>query len=106
MTTIRPLRDYVFFQFIDPTTSTRFGGKTRSGIEIPFQILEQAGKARWVQVTHVGPEVTTPEVKPGAYILLEAGKWSSGFVIDGERYWQTKEEWCACVDDQPHYTFD
>ena len=100
MKIIRPLRDYVFFQFLDPTTSTRFGGKTRAGIHIPFQVLEQAGKPRWVQVTHVGPEVKTEGVVPGAYVLVETGKWSSGFVVDGERYWQTKEEWCAATSEE------
>lgn len=102
---IKPLRDNVFFQFLDPTSNTRFGGKTRGGIELPTIIQEQTGVARWGQVTAIGPEVHTEEIKVGAYVLIEAGRWSSGFKAGDEKHWQTREEWCIAVSDQPNYNF-
>ena len=103
---VRPMRDYVFFQFVDPTGHKAFGGRTQSGIEIPIVLHEQAGVPRWGQVTAVGPEVKNKDdIAVGKYVLVDAGRWSSGFTIDDKKYWQTKEEWCSAVSDDPIYSF-
>lgn len=102
---VTPLKDKVFFKFLEPTSNTKFGGRTAGGIEIPFFHNEQAGKQRWVQITAVGPDVTTEGVVVGAYALIEAGRWSSAFKMDDGRHWQTKEEWVIALSDDPIYDF-
>jgi len=101
--TIEAVRNNVIFQFVEDVTSTRFVNSTASGIIISSQDGTQASIPRWGQVTHVGPEVI--DVSVGDFVLVEAGMWTSGFYLDGARYWKTDEDKVMGISDTPLTTY-
>lgn len=103
MTQIIAERKNVIFQFVEDTISNRFVNKAASGIIISAHDLNQAGVSRWAKVTHIGEEVD--EVAVGEYILLEAGKWTSGFYVDGVRFWKTDIDQVLATADEPQTTY-
>lgn len=103
MTQIITEHKNIIFQFNEDTISNRFINKTSSGIIISAADQNQSGVARWAKVTHIGPEVD--EVQVGDYILLEPGRWTSGFYVDDQRYWKTDIDQVLAVSDTPDSTY-
>jgi co-chaperonin GroES (HSP10) len=103
MTQIIAERNNVLFQFEEDTTSNRFVNATSSGILISAADQNQSGVARWAKVTHIGEQVE--DVKVGEYILLEPGRWTSGFYVDGQRYWKTDVDQILATSDEPYSTY-
>ena len=93
----------VIFQFVEDVTSTRFVNSTSTGLIISSQDTNQTGMPRWGKVTHIGPEVL--DVKVGDYILIEGGKWTTGFTVGSERYWKTDEDVIMAIGDTPSTTY-
>lgn len=86
MTDIRPLRDRVLGQMIDPPGTER---TTQGGLIITEnESSEDFVRPRWFLVTHVGPEQT--DIFPGQYVLVAHGRWSRGIDIAGTRRQQDK----------------
>ena len=100
---INPLRQGVVFQFIEETTTTRFINSTRSGLLVSAQDGQQAQRPRWGKVVAIGPEVK--EVKPADYVLIESGMWTTGFYVDGKRFWKTDESKVLGIGDEPTATY-
>ena len=97
------VKNNIIFQFIEDVTSTRFVNSSKSGLIISSQDSNQAGQARWGKVTHVGPDVV--DVKVDDFILIEAGKWTTGFFVDHERFWKTDEDVVMAIGDEPSTTY-
>lgn len=77
--TLTPLRDKILGYMLEPVGAER---KTLGGIILTEKDMDEtAVRARWFEVTHVGPEQET--IKVGQYILLPHGRWSRGIDIDG-----------------------
>lgn len=102
-TQIEPLSKNIIFTFIEDTTSSRFINTAKSGILISSQDGQQSSIPRWGQVVAVGPDVK--EVSVDEYILIDQGKWTSGFYVDGKRFWKTDEDCILCVSDEPGTTY-
>lgn len=100
---IDPVRDHVIFTFVEDISNERFINSTSSGILTTSNSLEQTNHPRWVKIHAVGPKAY--DVKPGDYALVEAGKWTNQFVVDGTRYWKTDESQLLAVSDQPGATY-
>jgi co-chaperonin GroES (HSP10) len=103
MNTIVAIRKNIIFQFAEDVTSTRFVNSTASGIIISQQDGTQAAVPRWGKVTHVGPEVL--DVNVGDFVLIEAGKWTTGFYVDKIRFWKTDEDCVMAISDEPTTTY-
>jgi chemotaxis signal transduction protein len=59
---------------------------------------------RWGLAISVGPD--TIEVKDGDYILVEPGKWTTGFHVDQDtRIWKTDEDHIIATSDTPGSTY-
>ena len=41
----------------------------------------------------------------GDHVLIEAGKWTTGFYVDGVRYWKTDDEVVLALGDEPTTTY-
>ena|ERR1017187_4362137 len=100
---IKAVRKNIIFQFVEDVTQTRFINKADSGFIINSGDGNQTSIARWGKVTHVGPDVS--EVKPGDFILIDAGKWTPGFYVNDQRYWKTDEDKVVGVSDEPGSTY-
>jgi len=96
---LRPLSNGIFFKFTEAASASTFVNKTTTGIVIASGRGDQSNIARWGQVTDVGPKVENVAV--GDYALIEAGKWTVGFDIDGERTWKTDETSVLFTSDEP-----
>lgn len=103
MTTIVPIKNNIIFQFVEDVTSTRFVNSSKAGLIISSQDGNQSAIPRWGKVTQVGPNVK--DVKEGDYILIEAGKWTTGFYVDKVRYWKTDEDVVLAQSDTPTSTY-
>ncbi len=89
MTTLRPLRNNIIFQFLDETAGSKgaFTESTISGIIIPRTNSTQKVH-RWARVVAAGPD---SEVAPGDYILIESLMWMEGVKLDDEKVWKTDD---------------
>lgn len=94
--------NYVIFQFVEKSVQGRFVN-SHSTLLISSEDTYQTNLPRWARATHVGDECTC--VKPGDYILIEGGKWTTGFEVDGQRYWKTDESVILVTSDEPGTTF-
>lgn len=103
MTVIVPIKNHVIFQFVEDVTSTRFMNSSKAGLIISSQDGNQSAIPRWGKVTHVGPDVNGISV--GDHVLIEAGKWTTGFYVDGVRYWKTDDEVVLALGDEPTTTY-
>ena len=103
MKTISALSNNIIFQFVEDITSSRLVNSSSSGIIISSQDKTQTGVPRWGKVTNVGPDVL--DVKVDDFVLIEHGKWTPGFYVDGKRYWKTDEDMIMCTGDEPTATY-
>lgn len=90
MTTIRPLRDTVMFEFLDVTIGSKGAFvPANHGGRIALVAAESVQKInRWGRVLAAGPKA---EVNVGDYILVEGLMWMEGTVIDGVKMWKTDD---------------
>lgn len=79
--------------------------ETQAGIIIKSNLAESQGiTSRWMQVYKVGPEQTT--VQPGQWVLVEYGRWTSAFSVDGhDEAYRVDPEACLAVADEKPETF-
>jgi hypothetical protein len=103
MNNIIAIKDNIIFQFVEDVTSTRFINSSKAGLIISSKDGNQTSIPRWGKATHVGPDVR--DVSVNDYILIEAGKWTSGFYVDGVRYWKTDEAMVMGISDEPSTTY-
>lgn len=100
---IEAVRNYVIFTFVEDIVGDRFVNKTAGRIIVSSEDRAQTTYPRWGKVVQVGPDVY--DVKVDDYILIEAGKWTSHFYVDGDRYWKTDEDQIIGVSDEPGTTY-
>ena len=100
---IKSIESNIIFQFVEDVTSTRFKNSSASGFIITSDDGNQTSQPRWAKTIDVGPNVT--EIKPGDFILIEAGKWTPGFELNGERFWKTDDQRVIATSDQPGHTY-
>lgn len=93
----------VIFQFVENSLYGRFINTHHGGLLISSEDTYQTNLPRWGKAVVVGEECTC--VKPGDYILIEGGKWTTGFYYGEERYWKTDESVIICASDEPGTTF-
>jgi hypothetical protein len=103
MTQIQAIENNIIFQFVEDVTQTRFVNSSEAGFLINSNDGNQTLMPRWGKALHVGPEVL--EVKAGDFILIEPGKWTFSFRVDGGRYWKTDESKVIGVSDEPGHTY-
>lgn len=99
---IRAVRKNIIFKFTDETLSTKFVNSSHAGILIAPSDNNQ-NTARWGQVVCVGEQVS--DVAAEDFILIEKGKWTSSFTVDGKRFWKTDEDQVLAVSDRPYTTY-
>ena len=85
---VQPLRDSIFFTFVQVTRDGFFKNETSWGFEIAGTDYD-ASKHRWGLVEQVGPDVT--KVSVGDYVLIEQLKWTTALRVNGEKLWRTAE---------------
>ena len=100
---IETVRNYVVFTFVEDISGDRFVNKTNSKILVTSDDRAQTTHPRWGLVIEIGPDVTAISI--GEYILIEPGKWTSHFFVDGKRYWKTDEDKILCTSDEPGTTY-
>jgi hypothetical protein len=101
--TVETVGNNVIFQFVEKSIYGRFVNEHHGGILISSEDTYQTNLPRWGKATHVGPECT--DVKPGDYIMIEPGKWTTGFTVDNIRYWKTDESMVMATSNEPGTTF-
>lgn len=104
MTTLRPIKNSIIFQFEDNTvrktdmgrSRTQFAETTDWGFETS-SYDESTKTPRWGKVKFVGDEVYE-DIKVGSRILVEALQWTEGFEFEDERYWKTNDTKVLMID--------
>ncbi len=48
---------------------------------------------RWFKVSHVGDEIDW--LTPGEWVLVDYGRWTDSFEVDGVKYWKIDPDGCA-----------
>lgn len=100
---IEPVRNYVVFTFVEGIYGERFINDSGGAIILTSDDKSQTTFPRWGKVVQVGPDVT--EIKPDEFVLIEPGKWTTHFFVDGLRYWKTDEDFVLCTADTPGSTY-
>jgi hypothetical protein len=100
---IEAVRNYVVFTFVEDIYGDRFINSAGGAIILTSDDKSQTTYPRWGKVVNVGPDVT--EITPGEYVLIEPGKWTTHFFVDGLRYWKTDEDKILCTADEPGSTY-
>jgi hypothetical protein len=100
---IEAVRNYVVFTFVEDIYGDRFINSAGGAIILTSDDKSQTTYPRWGKVVNVGPDVT--EITPGEYVLIEPGKWTTHFYVDGLRYWKTDEDKILCTADEPGSTY-
>lgn len=98
---IEAVRNYVVFTFVESIIGERFVNDSGGAIVLLSDDKAQTSFPRWGKVTNVGPDVT--DISVGEHILIEAGKWTAHFFVDGKRFWKTDDEHVLCTADKPTY---
>lgn len=84
---------------------------TESGLIIQSNIDQSQGiTSRWFEVFEVGPKIDW--LKPGNWVLVEYGRWTSHFQLEDERLptgrckaWKVDPEGCLATADEKPDTF-
>ena len=100
---IEAFRNYVIFTFVENIYDGRFVNQTSGQIVLTSGDLAQTTYPRWGKTTNVGPDVVGISV--GDYVLIEPGKWTAHFHVDGKQYWKTDDEKVIVVSDEPGTTY-
>ena len=77
-----------------------------TGIIVKSNAKESQGiTPRWFKVLSVGPQADQ-NLKPGQWLLVEYGRWSTGLVIDRETtIWKVDPEKLLAISDEKPETF-
>lgn len=100
---IEPVRNYVVFTFVEDIVGERFVNDSGGAIVLLSDDKNQTSFPRWGKVIETGPDVST--VSKDEFILIEAGKWTSHFFVEGVRHWKTDEDMILCSADEPGSTY-
>jgi len=100
---IESVRNHIIFQFVEKNLYGRFINEAASGILISSEDTKQTNYPRWGKVVAVGPDEI--EVSTDDYILIEPGKWTPRFQVDGQDYWKTDSFQVICASDKPYTTY-
>ena len=103
MTKIEAINSNIIFKFVEDVTQTRFINSTESGLLITSADNNQTSFPRWGHVISVGPDCV--DIKVGDYILIEGGKWTTGFYLEEDRLWKTDIDQVMAVSDTPGKTY-
>lgn len=105
MSTLRPLRNTILFQFLDETAGAkgRFLERTKGSIIIPVLDSAQHTTDRWGKVVSVGPDVAG--VAPGEFILIKALRWTFASEFEGQKVWKTNDDEVIVVTDDETETY-
>jgi co-chaperonin GroES (HSP10) len=101
---LRPLGNSILFAFVDDHAGGNFIPKTKSGILLTNQNLNEAHVPKWAKVLAIGPDVDE-QIKVGLYILIEPLKWTIGFKHENVQIWKTDDTQVMLVDDEPHFSY-
>jgi co-chaperonin GroES (HSP10) len=103
--TLKPIRKNIIFQFCDPVGSINFIPQTKSGIILTDNHqYKEAHTVKWGRLVSCGPEVSS-EISESKYILIEPGKWTENFKLDGEKFWKTEEDFILAVTNEEINTY-
>lgn len=100
---IEAVRNYVVFTFVENIVGERFVNDSGGAIILLSDDKAQTTFPRWGKVTAIGPDVT--DVSVNEFILIEPGKWTSHFFVDGQRFWKTDADQILCTADEPGSTY-
>lgn len=102
---VTAIRNNILFEFLDDTRQSdgKFVERNRGIIMLGTIQANQNSAPRWGRALSVGPEVYGVQV--GDFILVEAGKWTVGTEIDGQKMWKTDDQWVICTTDAESDTF-
>jgi hypothetical protein len=100
---IEAVRNYIIFTFVEDITGDRFINKTSSEIILTTDDKAQTTYPRWGRVEELGPDVIG--ISKGEFVLIEPGKWTSHFYVNGKRFWKTDDDQVMCVSDTPGTTY-
>ncbi len=89
---IAPIRNNIIFKFMDKVNKKgEFMETTSYGLSLPGHHDNSAKTHRWATIVALGPDCSDILREPGCEILIEALRWTHGFVFEGERMWKTDE---------------
>jgi hypothetical protein len=100
---ISAIENNVIFQFVEDVTQTRFINSSASGFIINSGDGNQTLWPRWAKAVSIGPDVM--EIEVDDFILVEAGKWTTSFRVDDQRYWKTDDSKVIGTSDEPGNTY-
>ena len=74
-----------------------FGGQvTAGGIILNSSLGKGEGIVpRWFKVRYVGDDIDW--LTPGEWVLVEYGRWTEGFNLEGERMWKVDPNGCLAT---------
>jgi co-chaperonin GroES (HSP10) len=93
MSKLVPLGNTFLFQFLSETKNGLFTQKNKGLIYIPNaapEIDNQGILCRYGKITAIGEDVK--EFGIGDVVLIGAGRWTVGFVINKKTYWKSDED--------------
>ncbi len=108
MSTLKPIKNNILFQFEDKTVRKNDMGRNRSqfaevtgwGFETS-SYDESTKKPRWGLVRFTGDGVDE-NIKIGTRVLVEALQWTEGIKHEGEIYWRTNDTKILMIDEGFH----
>lgn len=100
---IKPLNNSFLFVFMDDAAQGKFIPKTKSGIILTNQNMDENRNPRWGKVIAIGPEIKDFNV--GQFVLIEPLQWTIGFEYDGIKLWKSDDKKVMCVSDDESVTY-
>lgn len=106
---IKAIRNKIIVQFLDQINSdgtfTNRAKPSSSMLIMPTKRSDfsEQSVARWAVVTSVGSEVA--EIAIGDYVLIEPLKWTTSVEVDGQKYWQTEEQFIMAITNDINDTY-
>ena len=103
-TSLRPLHENFFFEFLNETYGGRFVERNKSPIVLLNMDDEAQSKyARWGRVYAVSDEVT--EFGVGDFVLIEAKMWTTAFEFEGTKIWKSDVNKVCAIGADESVTF-
>lgn len=95
---MRVLRDSIIFKFAADASTSKLFAKTEWGFEITKR-EEGVNRPQWGIVEKIGPSVT--DVKVGDWVLIDALRWTTQCIFNGDSFWRTRQQDILLVSDKP-----
>ncbi len=86
---LQPVRNQIFFNFMEDITRGQFNSKSAGGILIVEAGHHQVDHSRWARVMGIGPDIDDFAVDD--IILIQNLRWTSEFIVNEVSYWITTE---------------